>query len=280
MTAKPSQRIGVGLRPTHYAYLEDNPPLKIGWFEAISENYMDSQGRPLDVLLSVRQRTPVALHGVSLSIASPAGADADYIKRLKQLIAKVEPFLVSDHLCWTRSSAHSWHDLLPFPLDNHSLTLVATNVDRVQNALGRTIYLENISAYLNFDANPYAEAEFLAELSHKTGCGILFDINNLYVNAQNYGFNALIWVDKLPLDRVGQVHLAGHTDMGDFLFDTHAQPVADAVWQLAAQILPRLPSVPILLEWDENIPPFIEVEREALKAERCLAGTLNHAHAA
>lgn len=280
MNVAPNNRIGVGLRPTHYPYLESEPPLQIGWFEAISENYMDSQGRPLSMLLRQRQRVPVALHGVSLSIASPAGADDLYLTRLKKLVERVEPFLVSDHLCWTRKSAHSLHDLFPFPLDDHSLALVAANVERVQHALGRTICLENISAYLNFDANPFAEAEFLAALSAKTGCGILFDINNLYVNSQNYGFDALAWVNKLPLGRVGQVHLAGHTDMGDFLFDTHARPVADAVWRLAAEILPRLPGVPVLLEWDEDIPPFQDVEREALKAAQFFGEKLVHANTA
>lgn len=232
---------------------------------------MDTAGRPLAMLLAMRVRLPIALHGVSMSVGSPAGADDTYLQRLRDLAERVEPFLISDHLCWTRGSAHSLHDLFPFPLDEHSLKVVAANVDRAQSVLGRTMCLENISAYLNFDESPYAEAEFLAELSDKTDCGFLFDINNLYVNATNYGFDPLAYAERLPLDRVRQVHLAGHTDMGDFLFDTHAAAVAEAVWALAAKLLPQLPGVPVLLEWDDDIPPFERVEAEALKALQYLA---------
>lgn len=252
---------GAGLRREHYAFLESGEPHSIDWFEAISENYMDTSGRPRRMLELVRRDFPVALHGVSMSIGRASGLNQDYLKRLKELVKAVEPGIVSDHVCWTGLS-HNLHDLLPLPFTEESLSIVCEHVMRVQELLGRQILLENVSSYLQFSGSQMREWEFLDALAEKTGCGILLDVNNVYVSAQNHGLDALAFIQGIHPRHIGQMHLAGHTDMGEFLFDTHSAPVHNEVWTLFAVAAGRRPDAPVLIEWDEDIPDFRRLEKE------------------
>ncbi len=258
--------IGVGLRPTHYPYLEPRPQTKVSWFEAISENYMDTKGRPLDMLELIREDYPVALHGVSLSIASAEGIRQNYLHNLRALVERIDPFIVSDHLCWTGLLQQNLHDLLPIPFTDETLNLIVNHVDKVQTCLGRQILLENVSTYLRVPDADWAEWDFLNELANRSGCRILLDINNLYVNAKNHQFDPYIFLEAIPTHVIGQIHLAGYTDMGTHLFDTHSKPVCPEVWDLFSSLIARAPEVPVLIEWDEDIPEFPQLEEEALKA--------------
>lgn len=258
--------VGVGLRPTHYPFLEEKPKIRVQWFEAISENYIDSDGRPLDMLELIRADYPVALHGVSLSIVSADGLRPDYLSKLRTLIDRINPFIVSDHLCWTGQHEANLHDLLPFPFTDDALRVIQENVDRVQTTLGRHILLENVSTYMSFPGTPYTEWEFLTQVAKTTGCKLLFDVNNLYVNSQNHHFDPLTFVDAIPTELIGQIHLAGYTDMGTYLFDTHSKPVYPQVWELFSHVIAQAPDVPVLIEWDDDIPEFPRLEEEALKA--------------
>ncbi len=258
--------IGVGLRPTHYPYLEERPPLSVRWFEAISENYMDSQGRPMGMLELIRQDYPVALHGVSLSIASGEGIRPDYIHKLKALIDRIDPWIVSDHLCWTGAHRGNLHDLLPIPFTQEALLYIVNNIDYVQNELGRSILLENVSTYLQIKGAEYTEWDFITEVAQRSGCKVLLDVNNLYVNSQNHHFNPQDYLDAIPVEKIGQIHLAGYTDMDTHLFDTHSHQVYPAVWDLFSKLISRAPDVPVLIEWDDEIPEFPRLEEEAATA--------------
>jgi uncharacterized protein (UPF0276 family) len=258
----PSLGCGVGLRSEHYDLITRDWP-SVDWFEAISENFMDSGGRPLEVLEAVRRRYPVALHGVSLSIGSVDPLDEGYLKRLKALADRIDPTIVSDHLCWTRVDGEQLHDLLPLPLTEEAIRHVARRIDQVQHALGRRILLENVSTYVTYRHSAMPEWEFLAEVAERSGCGILLDLNNVYVNAFNHRFEPSDYLEHLPGELVGQFHLAGHTDCGAYLFDTHSKPVVDAVWQLYQDALARWGPVSTLIEWDEDIPPFERLQQEA-----------------
>jgi len=258
--------LGAGLRTRHFAHLLERPRTRIEWFEAISENFMNSRGRPLRVLEAVRRDYPVALHGVSMSIASTDGPDAAYLRRLSDLIDRIDPFVVSDHLCFSRYRQHYLHDLLPFPLTERALDVVAHNVDRVQSYLGRRIALENASVYLAFSRSEMSEAEFMRRLVERTGCGILLDLNNLYVNRRNTGADPLEYFEKLSPDSILQMHLAGYSDPGTFYFDTHSAPVYEPVWDLFRQAMRLYPMVPVCIEWDEDIPEFAVLEDEVDKA--------------
>jgi uncharacterized protein (UPF0276 family) len=262
----PQPNIGVGLRPTHYPYLEPRPQTNVTWFEAISENYMDTKGRPLDMLELIRKDYPVALHGVSLSIASTEGLRQNYLHNLRDLVEQINPFIVSDHLCWTGLQQQNLHDLLPIPFTDEALNLIIDHVDQVQTCLGRQILLENVSTYLRVPDTDWTEWDFLNELANRSGCGLLLDLNNLYVNAKNHQFNPSIFLEAIPTHVIGQIHLAGYTDMGTHLFDTHSKAVYPEVWDLFSSLIARAPEVPVLLEWDEDIPEFPELEAEALKA--------------
>ena len=260
--------IGVGLRPTHYPYLEPRPQTQVSWFEAISENYMDSQGRPLDMLELIRKDYPVALHGVSLSIACYEGLRQNYLRSLRHLVRRIDPFIVSDHLCWTGLQQQNLHDLLPIPYTEEALKLIVDHVDQVQTYLQRPMLFENVSTYLQVPDGNYTEWDFLIEVANRSGCGILLDVNNIYVNATNHEFDPKIFLDAIPPHIIGQLHLAGYTDMGTHLFDTHSKPVYPEVWDLFSTIIARAPDVPVLIEWDEDIPEFPRLEEEAHKAAR------------
>jgi uncharacterized protein (UPF0276 family) len=275
---------GVGLRAEHY---EDvlGGPRRVDWFEAISENYMDSGGRPLFVLEQVRRDYPVALHGVALSIGSAAPLDARYLRNLRTLVQRIEPALVTDHLCWTGVDGRGIYDLLPLPYTEESLAHVVDRVRHVQDWLARRILLENPSTYVRFRHSTMTEWEFLAAVAEQADCGILLDVNNVYVNAYNHGFDPLRYLDALPVARVAQMHLAGFTDMGTYLFDTHSAPVSDAVWRLYAHAVKRFGAVSMLVEWDADIPTFDRLCAEAQHA-RGIAEEVHernaqaHAHAA
>ncbi|PIR16250.1 MAG: hypothetical protein COV48_10055 [Elusimicrobia bacterium CG11_big_fil_rev_8_21_14_0_20_64_6] len=260
--------VGVGLRSAHFSRLLARPRTPVRWFEAISENYMDSQGRPLEVLKAIRADYPVALHGVSLSIGGVEGPRPGYLERLKRLIAEIDPLVVSDHLCFTGAHASSVHDLLPLPYTEEAIRTVVANVSRVQDFLGRPIALENVSSYLTHKSSEMKEEEFLVAIARRAGCRILLDVNNVYVSAMNHGFKAEEYLDAIPNEFIAQLHLGGYSDMGTFLFDTHSRAPTDPVWELYRRVIRRVPRVPVLIEWDEAIPDWSGLEAEAVKAIR------------
>lgn len=260
--------VGVGLRSAHFPRLLERPRTPVRWFEAVTENYMDSSGRPLEVLKKIREDYPVALHGVSLSIGGVEGPRPGYLERLKRLIGAVEPMLVTDHLCFTGAHASNLHDLLPLPYTEEAIRTVVANVSRVQDSLGRPIALENVSSYLSYKESEMTEQAFLVEIARRAGCKILLDVNNVYVSAVNHGFAAEDYVDAIPTELIAQLHLGGYSDMGTFLFDTHSRAPTDPVWELYRRVIRRVPEVPVLIEWDEAIPAWEVLENEAIKAAR------------
>jgi uncharacterized protein (UPF0276 family) len=263
---------GVGLRKEHFDHVLSERPAA-SFFEVISENFMVDGGRPLEVLDRVRRDYPVALHGVSMSLGSAEPLDPAYLARLKALVARVEPAVVSDHLCWTGIGGHNSHDLLPLPLTEEVARATARKIRRAQDVLGRRLLVENISTYVEFRDSSMSEADFLSAVVEAADCGILLDVNNLYVNARNHGLDPRRFLDRIPAARVGQIHLAGHEDHGDFVIDTHDHPVPGPVWGLYRTALERLGPVPTLIEWDANIPPFEVVLGEARRAEALLAAS-------
>lgn len=258
---------GLGLRRTHYAEFV-NGDVPVDFVEIISENYMVDGGNPLNVLDKVRAKLPVIMHGVSMSIGSAHGLDRAYLARLAALAKRVEPLWVSDHLCWTRTSAHNSHDLLPMPYTKDALDLVCDNIDLAQNTLARPMLFENPSSYLAFPDDEMSEWEFLGAMAKRTGCYLLLDVNNIFVSAHNHGFSAEDYLAGLPLDRVRQIHLAGHTD-GTIKIDTHDQPVCEGVWSLYAKARSMVGDVATMIERDDSIPPLPELLDE-LDAARFL----------
>ncbi|OGW85972.1 MAG: hypothetical protein A3C35_07335 [Omnitrophica bacterium RIFCSPHIGHO2_02_FULL_46_11] len=242
-------------------------PKDVDWFEAVSENYMDTGGRPLHILEEVRRHYPIALHGTALSIGSSDPLNPAYLERLKKLIERIDPFLVSDHLCWSGVEGEQLHDLLPLPFTEESIQHVVRRVQHIQEFLGRRFVLENVSTYVTYQHSAMPEWEFLTEVAKRSGCGLLLDINNVYVNATNHRFDPYEYLRHIPHDLIAQIHLAGHTDMGDFLFDTHNKPVIDSVWDLYREALKHWGQVSTLIEWDENIPPFEQLLEEVRKAK-------------
>jgi uncharacterized protein (UPF0276 family) len=260
---------GLGLRPQHYSeILEGSWP--IDWFEIISENFMVPGGRPIAMPEKIRARYPVVMHGVSLSIASTAPLDMDYLAGLKALARRVQPKWISDHLCWTGVHGVNLHDLLPIPYTREALNHIILRVHKVQEVLGREIALENVSTYVRLEHSEMTESDFISELTQRTGCWLLLDINNVFVNAFNHGYDALTFLNGIPTDRVVQCHVAGHSDMGSHLVDTHDHPVRGEVWDLYRSALKRFGLVSTMIERDEDIPPLAEVVAE-LSHARCIA---------
>jgi uncharacterized protein (UPF0276 family) len=252
----PFTGFGIGLRPPHYASFIAGEPA-VDFVEIISENFMVAGGRPLAVLDGVRERYPVAMHGVSMSLGSATGLDTDYLRRLKALADRVRPLWVSDHLCWTGVDGFNTHDLLPLPLTEEALNIVCANIAHAQDVLGQPMLVENASTYLKFADDELTEWDFLAEMCRRTGCHLLLDVNNIHVSASNHGFDALAYLDALPAGRVRQMHLAGHTrGRAGLLIDTHDQPVPDAVWSLYAAACRRFGHAATLIERDDSIPPI------------------------
>jgi uncharacterized protein len=270
----PSLGFGLGLRVDHYqAILADNP--RIDWFEALTENYLVPGGKPLDYLMRIRERYPMVLHGVSMSIGSTQPLDRGYLAQLKALAARVEPAWISDHLCWTGIAGRNMHDLLPLPYTEEALANVVERVQTVQDVLGRRILLENVSSYVSYRDSQVSEWEFLREIAQRADCLLLLDVNNIYVSSVNHEFDPLDYLQAIPVDRVQQIHLAGHENHGDYLIDTHDHPVPDPVWELYDAAVRRFGSVSTMIERDDNIPPLEELcsELDAARqlAERALA---------
>jgi uncharacterized protein (UPF0276 family) len=263
----PDLGIGIGLRTVHFGEILSGRPA-LDWFEVLSENFMDTGGRPLFVLDQVVERYPVALHGVSLSVGSTDALDRGYLQKLKTLAKRTRARWVSDHLCWTGVLGRNTHDLLPLPYDRATLRHVTRRVKQVQDALERPLVLENPSTYLEYARSTLTEWEFLSELCDATGCGLLLDVNNVYVSSYNHGFDARQYIDGIPSDRVVQVHLAGHTNEGTHILDTHSGRAIPQVWKLYERLVARTGPVSTLFEWDASIPPLAAVVREAAKARR------------
>ncbi len=258
---------GAGLRTKHFSHLLANDVAGVAWFEIISENFFEAGGRPWAVLEKVRREVPIVVHGVSLCIGSVDPISETYIASLRRLIDRVEPSMVSDHLCAGTLGATYAHDLLPLPYTEEALAHTAARVQEVQEKLGRRILLENPSTYVTFRASDITEWDFLAEVARRADCGILLDVNNIYVSSKNHGFSPDDYLAAIPKERVGQIHLAGHTDHGAYLLDSHIGPVPEPVWDLYRKAVARFGRRPTLVEWDENVPEWntlvAEVERAA-----------------
>lgn len=258
---------GLGLRKPHYAeFLEHR--VAVDFVEVISENFMVDGGKPRQILRDVRDRYPIALHGVSMSIGSADGLEGAYLTRLRALVDEIEPLFVSDHLSWTRIEGFSSHDLLPLPYTNEALDQVCANIGRAQDALGRAMLIENPSTYIDFAAADMTEWQFLDAMSARTGCGLLLDVNNVFVSATNHAFDPIEYLNGVPHQRVRQIHLAGHSEGSELLIDTHDQPVPTSVWDLYAHVLPMLGPVATMIERDDDIPPLHELLTELGIARR------------
>lgn len=267
----PNLGLGVGLRPAHFPHLMDHGPAGVDWFEIISENFLDNHGYARHVLERVRADKPVVMHGVSLSIGSTEPLDRTYLRSLAELAERLEPAWISDHLCWTGLAGHNSHDLLPLPLTEACLQHVRERVCLVQDLLRRPLVLENPSTYFEYRCSALSEAEFFRELCTSTGCGMLLDVNNVHVSAHNHGFDAEEYLRGLPQRHIVQLHVAGPTEAGELLIDTHDRPVPERVWQLHALAQELTGGVPTLLEWDAALPSFPELVRELQRASPAAA---------
>lgn len=260
---------GIGLRPAHYAAWLEAPP-HVSFMEVHSENFFGDGGQPLAYLERFRAEYAMSTHGVGLSLGSASGLDARHLAKLKRLVDRIEPALVSEHLCWVGVAGRFANDLLPLPYTEESLAVVVANVHRVQETLGRRILVENVSSYLEFTASDIPEWEFVREVAQRSGAGILLDINNIHVNAVNHGIDARTFLAAIPGDLVGEIHLAGFQDAGDILIDTHGTPVCEAVWQFYRETIERIGAKPTLIEWDTDIPAAEILLGEAKKANAIL----------
>lgn len=262
---------GLGLRPSHYAELgvpTGDAASRVDWLEIISENYMVPGGSPLHHLDRLRRDRPMVMHGVSLSIGGTAPLDTDYLRELKALIDRVQPAWVSDHLCWTGTSARQLHDLLPLPHTEAVLRHVVDRIGRVQDRLGQRLAFENATSYVRFAHDEMTEQEFVAEVARRADCLLLLDVNNVWVNSVNHGFDPYACIESLPGDRVVQIHLAGHSKENGFLIDTHDAPVCAEVWALYAHALRCMGTKPTMIERDDHIPPLHELVAELDVARR------------
>jgi uncharacterized protein (UPF0276 family) len=262
----PDLGLGVGLRTTHYSHILSQQP-RIGFFEVLTENYLDTGGRPLFILDQIAERYPLVMHGVSLSIGSTDPLDFDYLCKVKDLAQRTRALWVSDHVCWTGVLGRNTHDLLPLPYTEASLRHTIDRVRAVQEFLERPLVLENPSTYLEFTPNAMSEWEFVGRLAEESDCGLLFDVNNVYVSGFNHGYDPRAYIDAIPADRVCQYHLAGHTHKGTHILDTHSDHVVDPVWELFGHTIRHVGLRATLLEWDANIPSFEVVHAEVQKAQ-------------
>ena len=263
----PPLGFGLGLRTDHYEEVLAGQT-GVDWFELLSENYLVPGGKPLHYLDRIRADYPVVMHGVSLSIGSSDPLDMHYLRALKVLAERVSPHWISDHLCWTGVSGRNTHDLLPLPYTEEALAQVVAKVETVQDYLGRRILLENVSSYVSYKDSELTEWEFLAEIARRADCLILLDVNNIYVSAYNHGFDAEAYLDAIPAERVQQIHLAGHSNCGDHIIDTHDADVIDPVWDLYAKAIARLGPVSTMIERDDHIPPLADLVSELDRARR------------
>lgn len=265
--ANSNLQIGVGLRGPHVETILTQKPI-VDWFEIISENYLTEGGRSLANLDRILEIYPIIQHGVGLYVGSAEGLDRDHLVRLKKLIRRTHTPWLSEHLAWGSANGKISHDLLPLPYTHEALAKTAENLRIVQDYLEVPFVLENVSSYVEFNDSKMTEWEFLSEVVEKADVGILLDVNNIYVSSQNHGFDPMVYLESIPLHRVAQIHIAGHSRYERFIIDTHDKPVADPVWQLYAHALKTLGPTPTLLEWDANIPSFEVVHAEAMKAKQ------------
>lgn len=256
---------GLGLRTEYYDTILDSNP-QVDWFEILSENYMVNGGKALYYLDAIRERYPVVMHGVSMSIGGTDPLDFDYLNKLKTLMQRAQPKWISDHLCWTGQGNHNLHDLMPLPYNDEAISHVAERVKIVQDYLQTQILLENVSSYVTYRQSEMTEWEFYSHVAEESDCLMLFDVNNVYVSARNHNFNPIEYIDGVPKKRVQQIHLAGHTDHGEFVIDTHDHPVVDPVWDLYAVALKRFGPVSTMIERDDLMPEFEELLAELNQA--------------
>ena len=259
---------GIGLRAPHYREVLDNLP-NLGWVEVHNENFFGG-GAPLHTLVKVREHYPVSLHGVGMGLASTSPLDEVHLSQLSRLCDSIQPAAVSEHLCWNSASGIVINDLLPFPYTREALDHVSARVDQVQSRLKRQLLVENLSSYLSFTTSEMTEGDFLAELTQRTGCGILFDVENLYVNVRNLGVDANAFIKTIPSDAVKEYHLAGYSKRDGCLIDTHNHPIYPAVWELFETVLQQIGPRPTLIEWDTDIPALSVLMGEAGKAQQRL----------
>ena len=279
--AGPALGFGLGLRPVHYPDILEGAlgasPGAVDWFEVITENYLVGGGRPLHYLDAIRDRWPVVMHGVSLSLGSSVPLDLDYLARVRALAQRCEPAWISDHLCWTGTDGRNLHDLLPLPYTEEALAHLAPRIEQVQELLGRPLVVENVSSYVSYVSSECSEWEFLAALVKRTGCRLLLDVNNVYVSSRNHRFDPHAFLDGVPREAVQQFHLAGHQDHGSHVIDTHDAPVREEVWDLYGYALRRFGAVSTLLERDDRIPPLMELVAELGRARAVARSTLAEA---
>lgn len=259
--------LGVGLRTVHFSHILERRP-EVDWFEIISENFMDSNGRPRAVLEQIAEHYPIVMHGVSLSIGSTDPLNREYLEKLKRLAEEMNARWISDHVCWTGVAGRNSHDLLPIPYNEATLSHLVERIGIVQDILERPLVLENPSSYLEFQDSTMSESEFVCRMAEEADCGLLLDVNNVYVSSVNHDFDPVAYVEAIPAERVVQCHLAGHTNCGTHLIDTHDGHVIDPVWNLFRLLHQRTGGVATLLEWDAEIPPFPVVHQEVLKARQ------------
>ena len=255
---------GLGLRSPHYSYLETRPQTQVGWFEIISENYFRTHGRPRKVLESLRLDYPISCHGVSLSIASYDDFDWKYLQDLKNFYDEIDPFIISDHLCFTGVKNNNLHNLLPFAYNHENLKHISSRIDQIQNFFGRKFGFENLSAYFDYKNSTMNEWEFIQELLEITDCNLLLDLNNLFVNSYNHSFDPDFFLDSIPLERVQEIHLAGFSQRDGFYFDTHSTSLYPELISLYKKVLNKRKNIPVVYEWDENIPEFNILEKQII----------------
>jgi uncharacterized protein (UPF0276 family) len=263
----PDLGVGVGFRPKHAAdVLDAGGSPHVAWYEIVSENFMVAGGKPMHNLARLRERFTVIPHGVSLSIGATDALDDDYLARLKKLVRALDPPYFTDHVCFCKASGLDLHDLLPMPYTKEAIEHVVPRIKRVQETIEKPFALENVSSYLSYRASEMPEEEFIAEIAERADCGILLDVNNVFVSAFNHGFSAEKFIDAIPAERVVQIHLAGHLDKGTYLLDTHSDHVRDEVWSLYERAIRRIGRVATLIEWDDQIPTFEVLANEAALA--------------
>lgn len=267
MKKMPFLGFGLGLRPDYYEDILTQKP-DIDWLEILTENYLIPGGKPLYYLDKIREHYPIVMHGVSLSLGSADVLDIDYLNQLKALVLRVEPAWISDHLCWTGVQGLNVHDLLPIPYTRQAINHIVSRIHQIQDFLGRPILIENVSSYLTFKQSEMTEWEFIAEIVKQADCYILLDVNNIYVSSVNHQFNPINFIEAMPVDRVAQIHLAGHSNHGDYIIDTHDAPVIKPVWELYQATIQRLGKISTMIERDDNMPPFVELLAEIKYAKR------------
>ena len=270
---KPNLGLGVGLRTQHFGHILNKKP-KVDWFEIVTENFLDTDGRPMWVLDQIAERHPIVVHGVSMSVGSPDPVNRVFLAKIKALAKRVRAVWVSDHVCWTGVAGRNLHDLLPMPYSEEALKHMVKKIRQVQDFLERPLVLENPSSYVEFTSSTMPEWEFIARMAEDADCGVLLDVNNVYVSSVNHSFDPEAYIRAIPPKRIAYFHIAGHTNFGTHILDTHIGPVIDPVWSLFQLAHEHTGGRSTLLEWDEEIPTFPVVHREVLKARKYMGAAL------